>query len=65
MRGLMQRLQRRAEKRLPALTRYRRPEPFPIHPQPPPLFNLANRFGPRLPLPFPAGRYDGLELDGR
>lgn len=30
MRGLMQRLQRRAEKRLPALTRYRRPERLPI-----------------------------------
>ncbi|MGN6654311.1 MAG: DUF58 domain-containing protein [Rhodanobacter sp.] len=30
MRGLLQRLQRLAEKRLPALTRYRRPEPLPI-----------------------------------
>lgn len=30
MRGLLQRLQRRAEQRLPALTRYRRPEPLPI-----------------------------------
>ncbi|CAM5566783.1 DUF58 domain-containing protein [Rhodanobacter lindaniclasticus] len=30
MRGLLQRLQRQAEKRLPALTRYRRPEPLPI-----------------------------------
>ena len=30
MRGLLRSLQRRAEKRLPALTRYRRPESLPI-----------------------------------
>jgi uncharacterized protein (DUF58 family) len=45
MRSLLQRLQRRAEKRLPALTRYRRPENLPIELHRRRIYIVPTRFG--------------------